>query len=140
MRCSSALLNSKSDKLDPNIVGRIPKRPITLSLGTEPTEDEITVALRPMANAKAVGPDELPVELLKLGLHDPTLFREFHGVIVIKLVWREGKIPKRWQDTVIKVLNKKKRIGKSAGTTAVYHSSPTRERFWRRPRPLLQKP
>ena len=45
-------------------------------------------------NAKAVGPDELPVELLKLGLHhDTTMLREFHRVIT--RVWRDGKVPQR---------------------------------------------
>ena len=42
-----------------------------------------------MANAKAVGPDELPVELLKLGINnDPTVLRVFH--LVIKRVWPSG--------------------------------------------------
>ena len=39
-----------------------------------------------MANVKVVGPDEPPVELLKLRLnHHPDVLREFHPVI--KLVW-----------------------------------------------------
>ena len=60
-----------------------------------------------MANAKAVGPDELPVELLKLGInHDPSVLREFHRVI--KLVWHQREVPQRWRDVVIKVLHKKK--------------------------------
>ena len=44
-----------------------------------------------MANAKAVRPDELPVELLKLGInHGPTVLREFHQVI--KLVWHQREV------------------------------------------------
>ena len=46
----------------------------------------------------AVGPDELPVKLLKFGLnHDLTMLRVFHWVI--KLVWHQreyrsgGKMP-----------------------------------------------
>ena len=59
-----------------------------------------------MANAKAVGPDELPVELLKLGLnHDPTVLREFHRMI--KLVWHQREVPQLWRDAVIKVSHKK---------------------------------
>ena len=59
-----------------------------------------------MANAKAVGPDELTVELLKLGLnHDQTVLREFRRVI--KLVWHQRKVPQRWRDAVMKVLHKK---------------------------------
>ena len=47
-----------------------------------------------MASAKAVGPDELPVEILKLGLiHDPTVLREFHRVT--KLLWYQRKVLQR---------------------------------------------
>ena len=37
-----------------------------------------------MANGKAMGPDELPAELLKLGLSDSSheIFLAFHGIIV----------------------------------------------------------
>ena len=60
-----------------------------------------------MGNSNAVGPDELPVELLKRGLHhDPTVLRVFHQIII--RVWREGNVPQRWRDAVIKVLHKKK--------------------------------
>ena len=60
-----------------------------------------------MANAKAVGQDEIPVELLKIGInHDPTVLREFHRVI--KLVWHQREVLQRWRDAVIKLLHKKK--------------------------------
>ena len=60
-----------------------------------------------MANAKAVGPDELRVELLKLGInHNPTVLREFHRMI--KRVCHQREVPQRWRDAVIKVLHKKK--------------------------------
>ena len=53
-----------------------------------------------MANEKALGPDELLVELLRLGLsHDPTVLQEFHRMI--KLVWFQRKEPQRWRDGVI---------------------------------------
>jgi len=46
------------------------------------TVEEVAVASSLVANSKTVGPDELPVELLKLGLHhDPIALREFHQVI-----------------------------------------------------------
>ena len=77
-----------------------------------------------MTNVKAVGPDELPVELLKLGLHhDPTVLREFHQVVT--RVWREGKVPQRWRDAVIKVLHKKKdrtECGNYRGISLVAHA------------------
>ena len=60
-------------------------------------------ALRSIANAKAVGRDELPVDLLKLGLtHDSAVLWEFHPV------WHQRKVPQRWRDAVINALYKKK--------------------------------
>jgi hypothetical protein len=91
-RFFGTLLNSKADKLRLDIVEELPRWPITHALGVEPTENELSGALRSMANAKAVGPDELPVEILKLGnYHDPTVLRVFHGVI--KRVWHQREVP-----------------------------------------------
>ena len=123
-RFFGTLLNSKSDKLRLNIIKGLPQWPITHDLGVEPTENELIGALRSMANAKAVGPDELPVELFKLGInHDPTVLREFHQVI--KLVWRQREVPQRWRDAVIKVLHKKKdrtECGNYRGISLVTHA------------------
>ena len=71
-----------------------------------------------------MGPDELPVELLKLEVnHDPTVLREFHRVI--KLLWHHREVPQRWRDAVIKVLNKKDRseCGNYCGISLVAHAS-----------------
>ena len=79
-------LNAKSDKLRRDIIEALPQWPVTYILGVEPTENELMGALRSMADVKVAGPDELPVELLKLRLnHHPTMLREFHPLI--KLVW-----------------------------------------------------
>ena len=76
-----SLLNAKSETLDPTVISKIPQRPVAEALGEEPTEDEVAAALRSMANAKAVGPDGLPAELLKLGLHENrTILRELHRI------------------------------------------------------------
>ena len=74
-------LNSKSDKLRLDIIEELLQ-----SLSHTPSglnrQNELIGALRSMANMKAVGPDELPVELFKHGInHDPTVLREFHRVI-----------------------------------------------------------
>ena len=107
-RFFGTLLNSKSDKLRLDIIEELPQWLITHDLGVEPTESELIGALRSMANAKAVGPDELFVELLKLGInHDPTVLREFHRGI--KLVWHQREVPQRWRHAVIKVLHIKDR-------------------------------
>ena len=51
-----------------------------------------------MANGKAMGPDELPAELLKLGLSDSSLevFLAFHDIIVA--VWMTEEIPQEWKE------------------------------------------
>ena len=60
-----------------------------------------------MANGKAMGPEELPAELLKLGLSDSSheILLAFHDIIVA--VWMAGEVPQEWKDTTIKVLHKK---------------------------------
>ena len=106
VRFFRALLNSKSDMLDPDITKRLPQHPVASALGIKPTEEEITTAMKVMANAKAVGLGGLPAELLKLGLqHDWTLLLELHRLTT--LIWREGKVPQQWKDAVITVLHKK---------------------------------
>ena len=61
-----------------------------------------------MANGKAMGLDELPAELLKLGLSD-----SFHEILlafydIIGAVWMTGEVPQDWKDATIKVLHKQK--------------------------------
>ena len=126
-RCArffGTLLNSKSDKLRLDVIEELPQWLITHALGVEPTEIELIGALRSMENAKAVGPDELPVELLKLGInHDPTVLREFHRII--KRVWHQREVPQRWRDAVMKVLHKKKdrtECGNYRGISLVAHA------------------
>ena len=85
-RFFGTLLSTKSDKLRVDIIEGLPQWPVTHALGVDSIENEVIEALRSMTNAKAVGSDELPLELLKLGLnHDPTALREFRRII--KLVW-----------------------------------------------------
>ena len=69
---------------------------------------ETKKALRSMASDKAMGPDELPAELLKLGLSDSSheILLAFHDIIVT--VWMTGEVPQEWKDATIKVLHKKK--------------------------------
>ena len=91
MRHVRSLLNDKSQLLDPTVISKIHQWPVVGALGVEPTEVEIAAALRAMANAKAVGRDGLPTELLKLGLHEnSTILRELH--CITKLVWRGGQV------------------------------------------------
>ena len=66
--------------------------------------DEMTEVIRGMPNWKAVGPDGLPSDLLKLD--QPEFFRRFHSILVN--VWITGEVPQQWNDAIIKILHKKK--------------------------------
>ena len=118
------LLNSKSDMLDADIPKRLPQHPVASALGIESTEEEIATAMKAMANAKAVGPDGLPAELLKLGLQqDRTIMRELHRLTI--LIWRQGKVPQQGKDAVITVLHKKgdkTECGNCRGISLVSHT------------------
>ena len=66
------------------------------------------MALRSMANGKAMGPDELPAELRTFGFSDSSheILLALHGIIVA--VWMTGEVPQEWKNATIKVLHKKK--------------------------------
>ena len=74
---------------------------------SSPTRGEVTLALRRVANAKEMRPDNLPAELLKLGVRAISrLLATFHGIIL--RIWQERTVPQLWKDAVIQVLHKKK--------------------------------
>ena len=94
MRFFRSLLNDKSDILDPDIPKRLPQHLVASALGIESTEDEIATATKAMTNTKAVGPDGLPAELLKLRLQqDWTILLELPRLTT--LILRERKVPKQ---------------------------------------------
>ena len=78
------LLNTTSATLNQTTIEGLSQKPIALSLGDPPVVSETKKALRSMANGKAMGPDELPAELLKLGLSDSSheILLAFHDIIV----------------------------------------------------------
>ena len=93
-RLFRSLLNFKSDMLNPDIPKRLPQHPVANALGIEPTEEEITTAMKATANAKAVEPGGLPAELLKLGLQqDWTILLKLHRLTI--LIWRQAKVPQQ---------------------------------------------
>ena len=55
-------------------------------------------------NWKAVRPDGLPAELLKLD--HPEIIQCFHHILLNG--WITGQVPQQWKDAIIKVLHKKK--------------------------------
>ena len=78
-RHTSNLLNSKSPSLDPDVVRDIPACRAKERLALPPTLGEVSAALSSMANRKAVGPDGVPSDMLKLGTleHGSPLLYEF---------------------------------------------------------------
>ena len=80
--------------------------------------------MKAMTSAKAVGPDGLHVELLKLGLQqDRIILLELHRRT--PLIWREGKVPQQWKDAVSTVIHKKgdkMECGNYLGISLVSHA------------------
>ena len=68
---------------------------------------ELTDAIRPLANGKAVGPDGVSVELFQIILNGDPTPRQRLLVIVVR-IWRGGEVPQQWKYATIMVLHKKK--------------------------------
>ena len=71
---------------------------------TDITRQEVARAIRRLKNAKAVGPDELPVEawksLGKVGVDKVT--------VLMEKIWREETMPEEWRGSVITPVYKEK--------------------------------
>ena len=83
--------------------------------------DDMMGVMQGMPNWKAVRPDSLPAEVLKLD--HPEFIRYFHNLLVN--VWRMGEVPQQWKDATIKVLHQKKDrfdCNKYRGISLVAHS------------------
>ena len=107
-RYITSLLSTTSAALNRTIIEGLSQTPTVLSLGDPPVVSKEKKVLRSMANGKAIGPDELPAELLKLGLSDSSheILLAFHGILVA--VCMTGEVPQEWKDATIKVLHKKR--------------------------------
>ena len=85
---------------------------------------ELTDAIRSLANGKAVGSDGVPVELFKITLNgDPALRRRLLDVVV--RMWEGGEVPQQWKDAIIMVFHKKKdrtECGNYRGISLVAHA------------------
>ena len=101
VRWFHTLLNAKSPRLDPNIAEGLDESPENMPLGVQPTMQELTGAIRSLANGKAVGPDGVSVKLFKSILNgDPALRRRLLDIVV--RIWRgarcrsSGNMPSSW--------------------------------------------
>ena len=84
-RYFTSLLNTTWTALNRTIIEGLSQKLTALSLGDPPVVSETKKALRSMANGKAMGPDELPAELLKLGLSDSSheILLAFHIIVAV---------------------------------------------------------
>ena len=107
-RYFASFLNTTSAALNRNIIEGLSLKPVALSFGGPPIVNEAGRALRSIANGKAMGPDELLVEVPKLELSGSSheILLALHGIIVA--VWMTGEVPQEWKYATIKVLHKKK--------------------------------
>ena len=106
VRWLHTLLNAKSPRLDPNIAEGLDQWPENMPLGVQPTMQELTDAIRSLANGKALGPDGVSVTLFKITLNgDPALRRRLPDIVV--RIWKGGEVP-QWKDAIIMVLHKNK--------------------------------
>ena len=84
------LLNAKSPKLDPNIADGLDQWSENTPLGVQHTMQELTGAIRSLANGNAVGPDGISAELFKTTINgDPALRRRLLDIVVC--IWRGGR-------------------------------------------------
>ena len=95
-----------------------------MPLEVQPMMQELTDAIRSLANGKAVGPEGVSVELFKITLNDdPALHRRLLDIVV--RIWRGGEVPQQWKDAIIMVLHKKKdrtECGNYRGNLLVTHA------------------
>ena len=85
---------------------------------------ELTDAIRSLANGKAVGPNEVSVGLFKITLNgDPALRRGLLDIVV--RIWRGSEVPQQWKNAIIMVLHRKKnrlKCGNYRGISLVAHA------------------
>ena len=95
-----------------------------MPLGVQLATQELTDAIRLLANGKAVGPDGVSVELFKITLNgDPALRRRLFDIVLH--IWSGGEVPRQWKDAIIMVIHKRKgrtECGNYRGTSLVAHA------------------
>ena len=85
VRWFHTLLNAKSPRLDPNIAEGLEQWPENMPRGVQPAMQELTDAIRSLANGKAVGPDGVSVELFKITLNGDLALRRRLLNIVLRI-------------------------------------------------------
>ena len=92
VRWVHTLFNANSPRLGLNIAQYLDHWLENMPLGVQPTMQELTDAIRSLANGKAVGPDGVFAEMFKVTLNgDLALGRRLLDIIV--RIWRGGEVP-----------------------------------------------
>ena len=124
VRWFHTLLDAKSPRLDPFTAESLDQWPENMSVEVRLTMQELTDAIRSLANGKAVGPDGVSVELFKITFNgDPALRRRLLDIVV--RIWRGSEVPQQWKNAIIMVLHKKKdrtECGNYRGISLVAHA------------------
>eukprot|EP00752_Nemacystus_decipiens_P003356 g3103.t1 len=105
-----AIATSIYDHLERRRRTEVAQRPTTRAtrrLAAVPDPEEVEAATKGLGNWKAVGPDLLAAELLKVDGDDEPIVRERLRAIFVE-VWNGGEMPQEWKDATIKVLLYKK--------------------------------
>eukprot|EP00752_Nemacystus_decipiens_P013012 g11511.t2 len=91
---------------------KVAQRPTTRAtrrLAAVPDPEEVEAATKGLGNWKAVGPDLLAAELLKVDGDDEPIVRERLRAIFVE-VWNGGEMPQEWKDVTTKELGRRRRI------------------------------
>ena len=91
VRWFHTLLDAKAPELDPNINEGLGHWPKNIPLGVQLMMQELTYAIRSLANATVVGPGGASVDLFKITLNDgdPSLRRRLLDIVVC--IWMGGR-------------------------------------------------
>ena len=95
-------LYSRQNIVTQGALDSIQDLPVLDDLDSEPTKEELSKAIKDLANGKAAGVDCIPPEIIKCG--EPTLLEPLHKLLC--LFWREGHVPQDMRNAKIVTLYK----------------------------------
>ena len=97
-------LYSRQNIITQGALDSIQNLPVLDDLDSEPTKEDLSKAIKDLANGKAAGVDCIPPEIIKCG--EPTLLEPLHKLLC--LCWREGHLPQDMRNAKIVTLYKNK--------------------------------